>query len=817
NDLGRAERLRVELDALVDEIESATGLGGRARAFTDPGERARSSVSKAIKRAIDMIDDASPAIAAALRDTVQCGTVCSYVPDPKAPVSWSLQPPEDVAPAAPAAPAAAAGLPVEATIGGRGQRAAQRWFVGRDEQVALVRSALAGGDRPFSVLFVHGPGGVGKTMLLGSVAAAAATAGARVVRLDMHTVDPTSSAFLDRFAAEDGATGPSAGPVAVLVDTFERAESLAGRLWDELVARLPASALVVIASRNPPPPAWRADPAWQQLARVVPLDNFSPEETRHYLDLRDVEPALHGQLITLTHGHPLALSLVVDVLDQSPAGDRGTIDFVDAPDVVQMLVERFAGDIPDPRRREALAVCAHARFTTEDLLRAALGGEDAVGLLAWLRSLSFVEECRYGLFPHDLARDVLDTDLRWRDPSGYEDLHRRVRAHVVGRIRGSEGRARHRAATDLIYLHRHNAVMAPLFDWGRLGSVEIDTLGDDADRSVVLALAGRRLDRAEAAVVRYWLDRQPEAFLGFRVEDELAGFAAFLRLDRASAEDIDGDPATRAARSFWEHRDPPRPGEVVTMVRFVVDARAEAESPSPAWEGFSVAHVLHTTQTPQLAWDFVAAFGSHDVDALFDYIDYRRVPEAEFTCGGRPHLVFAHDWRQVPWKDFITMMGHRELDDGSGIVVPAGVTAPDPLTVLSHAEFRDAVRRALRDRHRPDRLATNPLARARSVRERFGTAAGAGAAGVAVLIDEAAEALAADPHATKAHRALDRTYLRPAPTQEKAAELLGLPFSTYRDHLDRGVSRIVERLWHLELHPDEHDDRQRSGSSPSGG
>jgi hypothetical protein len=74
---------------LVDQLEAATGLGGRARAFTDPTERARSSVSKAVKRAVDAIDDVSPEIAGALRITVSCGVTCSYVPDVRSPVVWS--------------------------------------------------------------------------------------------------------------------------------------------------------------------------------------------------------------------------------------------------------------------------------------------------------------------------------------------------------------------------------------------------------------------------------------------------------------------------------------------------------------------------------------------------------------------------------------------------------------------------------------------------------------------------------------------------------------------------------------------------------
>jgi DNA-directed RNA polymerase specialized sigma24 family protein len=42
--------------------------------------------------------------------------------------------------------------------------------------------------------------------------------------------------------------------------------------------------------------------------------------------------------------------------------------------------------------------------------------------------------------------------------------------------------------------------------------------------------------------------------------------------------------------------------------------------------------------------------------------------------------------------------------------------------------------------------------------------------------------------------------VHPSPNQEAAAEVLGLPFSTYRRHLARGVERIVARLWDQELY-----------------
>ncbi len=59
---------------------------------------------------------------------------------------------------------------------------------------------------------------------------------------------------------------------------------------------------------------------------------------------------------------------------------------------------------------------------------------------------------------------------------------------------------------------------------------------------------------------------------------------------------------------------------------------------------------------------------------------------------------------------------------------------------------------------------------------------------------------AGHPRDDKLLRAVERTYLRPAPSQEAAAELLGLPFSTYRRHLTGGVGRVVAWLWDREVY-----------------
>jgi hypothetical protein len=44
------------------------------------------------------------------------------------------------------------------------------------------------------------------------------------------------------------------------------------------------------------------------------------------------------------------------------------------------------------------------------------------------------------------------------------------------------------------------------------------------------------------------------------------------------------------------------------------------------------------------------------------------------------------------------------------------------------------------------------------------------------------------------------TYFKGAPSQEAAAERLGLAFSTFRRHLAAGTAAICERLWAHEVH-----------------
>ncbi len=168
---------------------------------------------------------------------------------------------------------------------------------------------------------------------------------------------------------EGAIAGPSGGGrLVVLLDTYERLAPLDDWVRTRLLPRLPATALTVVAGRAPPGPAWRADPAWRELLRVVSLRNLSPEESRQYLHACGVDPARHDQLVELAHGHPLGLSLLADVVVR---GGEAAADPL-TPDLVGTLLRRFVEVVPSGLHRRALEVCALARVTTEALLREVL-------------------------------------------------------------------------------------------------------------------------------------------------------------------------------------------------------------------------------------------------------------------------------------------------------------------------------------------------------------------------------------------------------------------------------------------------------------
>ena len=582
-------------------------------------------------------------------------------------------------------------------------------FVGRTDELALVESLLRAGDQGAAV-FVHGPGGVGKTTLLRRLAVLADEVGRHVVRVDGRDVPPIPAAFVAAIAAAAGVgdnagiaagqagavestNGSAAGPdpiqalaelngLVLLVDTAELLGPLDRWLREDLLPSLAADTVTILAGREPPSLEWRTDPGWRGLIHPLRLENLGAEDSRALLDQRGVPLEAQEKALEFTRGHPLALALVADV------AENGRVDVVHGtnPAVVSALLGSLVDSVPSATHRVALEICAQVLTTTEPLLAALLGVEDAHEVFGWLRGLSIVETGPRGLFPHDLARDTLGSELRWRHPEQHADIHRRAGAYYREQFYLVDPSLQQQVLVEYVFLHRENPVLGP-FVSSSAGSgldlrslVAVPVLPEDeesahAAHDMVVGHEGKE----SGALLDHWMRRQPGSVQQVVGPDgDRLGLVAMLSLTEVTAEDRALDPAVAAVAAHLDALAPLDPGEAALLFRFWLTADGYQDL-GPVQLFITLQLVRAYMATPGLAQSYVYYADPELWAPICAYSDMQRIAAADFTVGGRTYGVFGHDWRATPPLAWLKLLGEREISQeplGRGCCRVPRCTAP---------------------------------------------------------------------------------------------------------------------------------------------
>lgn len=324
-------------------------------------------------------------------------------------------------------------------LGHRLDLARERAFVGRGEQTAAFRTALAH-ERASTVLFLHGAGGTGKTALLRRFAHEAEDAGRRVVRTGWFDAARSTATLATELSRVAGPSSDVAPAPVLLIDDFDDWRPAEPWLREAFLPTLPLGTVVVLAGRTPPALEWTTDPGWQELLSVHELRDLSPEEARLLLDRRSVPRDEHAGLLAVTDGNPLALLVAIDVHNAGRSDDDVRLA------VAHVVLQRVVGPVPTPAHRRALEACAASEPTTE----ASLGASDAAAeLFQWLRSLPFVDLGPQGLYLRPFVREAVTTERRWRNPPDPEpDAARRSTTRRVGGRRPATGDPARRTGPD---------------------------------------------------------------------------------------------------------------------------------------------------------------------------------------------------------------------------------------------------------------------------------------------------------------------------------------------------------------------------------
>ncbi len=314
-------------------------------------------------------------------------------------------------------------------------------LVGRERELAAFLAWEASGEG--EVLNVSGPGGVGKTALLGAFALASTRP---VIQADGRVIEPTREALL-------AAVGDPAGAL-LIIDAFEGLGDLTRFVREELLPGL-SDPRVVIAGRSPLAAAWRGGERWPVRIRALPLNRLGAEEARGYLQFRGVAGELAEQILAACGGWPLALSLAADLVEQF-----GVRRLSRAPEwhlAVNALVEQLLDEAADPQLRALLEAGSVVRRFDEALLAALVGEDAAAEAFGALCRLSVVRATDHGLALHDDLRRLVADDLRWRRPERHVQLRLRALEKLAERVRDAPPEERGRLLHERLFLWEPDA------------------------------------------------------------------------------------------------------------------------------------------------------------------------------------------------------------------------------------------------------------------------------------------------------------------------------------------------------------------------
>lgn len=698
------------------------------------------------------------------------------------------------------------------TLAERLQSERRRTFVGRAAQIELFRTALTDGTvPPFHLLYVHGPAGTGKSTLLAELAALCVEHGCEPVRLDGGHLSPVVDSFLDSLSRELN-VDQGESPVShlwsrarkrrhvLLIDTYEAISALDDWLRETFLPQLPEDTLTVIAGRHPLPMPWRTDAGWSKLVRVESLDNLPADEAEEFLSMRGVPSDQYETIIRFTQGHPLALSLIADVFAQQP-------DFQFAPeralDVIQELINRLIEGAPGPLHRQAVRVAALTRVTTEELLAATVSEADAQTLFEWLKNMSFADVSYRGLVLHDLAREAIATDFRWRSPRSYEQTRRQISDYYGSLLQSGSPRQQEESLKDYLFLHRDREAVRLFLESGpQPASHQLavaDASADEHETIVEMVLSNE--GEASAAIARHWLERQPDGAVLFKDSTgEIAGFMMILNVHDVQESDLRIDPGVRAAYKHLEQAVPLQSGEAATFVRFWM-TKGEYQSVSSTQATLFRSIVRHCLTVSNLAFTFLCCADIDFWGPLLGRSLFVRLPEADFRVGDNQFGMLGHDWRPLPPRTWLALWAEgRRVAALSAAAAKQRHGGKHGAVTMTRAELRTALREFLREWHNEDQLGDTPLLKMKIVRSAAGGDERAKCiAALKTLLSDMIDGFNRSPRRQRLYRALYYTYIEPRGSQEMTAEFLDLPYSTYRDHVTTGIDLMRDMIWHQEF------------------
>ena len=635
-------------------------------------------------------------------------------------------------------------------------------FVGRKRELGFVDSLFVA-DPPANVVFVHGPGGIGKSTLLRHVQRRGEAAGWTPVTVEARDLPPVPDALNDALAAAREVERP-----LVLIDSYERMAALGGFLRRAVLPELPDATIVVIAGRRQPEPGW-SEGGWESLTVELELEPLTGAESVALLAAQGVDDEERAsELAKWAEGSPLALTLAADAAGVDP--DWSPASQAEPPEIVRALIRRLAESELDAVHRDVMGVASIARVVTADLLQDVLRDVNAVEALEWLRSRTFAEPLGEGITLHDLVRRAARADLRQQDPERERELRRRIADHLYERAVAGDLLL----TVDLAELVETPALRV-FYGWEGAVRNRIDGVRDGDLEQIALLLGDKASERWWTAT-RALFEGAPERVVIARDSgDNLCGLS--IAVTPGSAPQAAHDDLLLGP--WLEHANEHVPDGNAILWRDAIDFTGDSASGIQGM--LNMVWVLRSgLENPRYA--YLPIDPDHPSAATFaSALGATHIPELDFDEG--PQRVQCHvlDYGENGLLGMQRAVVYMELGLTPPVVDAAAAAAPrgqvDP----------EVVREALRNLKVPSDLAGSELARGDGVEQR--------AASVRALLEDAAgKAFGEGENEQLLKRVLTRGYLDPASSHEAAADELNLSRAAYFRRLKLASERLAAYL-----------------------